>query len=32
MEMETAAREGSVTCAVEKQQEMEELLTELGKL
>jgi len=32
MEMETAAREGSVACAVEKQQEMEELLTELGKL
>ena len=32
MEMETAAREGSVDCAVEKQQEMAELLTEVEKL
>lgn len=32
MEMETAARGGSVDCALEKKDEMKELLTEVGTL
>jgi len=32
LEIETAAREGSVACALEKQAEMAELLSEIGNI